>query len=190
MTTLLCSASATSITYCCRTRNITMGPACIYPWRKMHRSRAPSIAPGTFFAAQPWADCITNMPGFNLRQAQPNSLSPNSRGRGDDVIAYRRVSKAVCPIDYLPPNSNGPLSPCPIRHVINRSRTCVTGAGRHRPCCGSSRHGMGSTPQSHGAQRAPLRRPRPPSLKSKFCCRTDIRTCERCAQSAGPACSW
>src|SRR5713101_7416433 len=47
-----------------------MGPARIYPWRKMHRSRAPSIAPGTFFAVQPWADCITNMPGFNLRQAQ------------------------------------------------------------------------------------------------------------------------
>jgi hypothetical protein len=36
---------------------------------KEHRSRAPSIAPGTFFVAQPWADCITNMPGFNLRQA-------------------------------------------------------------------------------------------------------------------------
>jgi hypothetical protein len=36
----------------------------------MRGSRAPSIAPGTFFVAQPWADCITNMPGFNLRQAQ------------------------------------------------------------------------------------------------------------------------
>jgi hypothetical protein len=35
----------------------------------MHRSRAPSIAPGTFFVAQLRADCITNMPGFNLRQA-------------------------------------------------------------------------------------------------------------------------
>src|SRR3984885_13005172 len=46
-----------------------MGPARIYPWRKMHRSRVPSIAPGTFFVAQSWADCITNMPGFNLRQA-------------------------------------------------------------------------------------------------------------------------
>jgi hypothetical protein len=43
----------------------------IYPWRKMRRSRAPSIAPGTFFVAQSWADCITNMAGFNLRQAQP-----------------------------------------------------------------------------------------------------------------------
>ncbi|MEH2563553.1 hypothetical protein V1289_003180 [Bradyrhizobium sp. AZCC 2289] len=39
----------------------------------MRRSRAPSIAPGTFFVAQPWADCITNMPGFNLRQAQGSS---------------------------------------------------------------------------------------------------------------------
>ena len=36
----------------------------------MHRSRAPSIAPGIFFVAQSWADCITNMAGFNLRQAQ------------------------------------------------------------------------------------------------------------------------
>src|ERR1700759_989129 len=47
-----------------------MGSARIYPWRKMHRSRAPSIAPGTFFVVQSWADCITNMAGFNLRQAQ------------------------------------------------------------------------------------------------------------------------
>jgi hypothetical protein len=47
-----------------------MGPARIYPWRKMHRSRAPSIAPDTFFVAQSWADSIIDMPGFNLRQAQ------------------------------------------------------------------------------------------------------------------------
>src|SRR5260370_12396446 len=43
-----------------------MGPARIYRWRKMRRSRAPSIAPGIFFVAQSWADCITNMPGFNF----------------------------------------------------------------------------------------------------------------------------
>jgi hypothetical protein len=47
-----------------------MGPARIYPWKKMHRSRVPSIAPGAFFVAQSWADCITNMAGFDLRQAQ------------------------------------------------------------------------------------------------------------------------
>src|SRR4030088_1636884 len=54
--------------------NITMRPARIYPWRKMHRSRAPSIAPGTFVVAQSWADCITNMPGFDLRQAQRETV--------------------------------------------------------------------------------------------------------------------
>src|SRR5712664_4754594 len=53
-----------------------MGPARIYPWRKMHRSRAPSIAPGTFFVAQSWADSITDMPGFNLRQAQLSYVIP------------------------------------------------------------------------------------------------------------------
>jgi hypothetical protein len=47
-----------------------MGPARIYPWRKMHRFRAPSIAPGTFFAAQFSAGYTTNMSGFDLRQAQ------------------------------------------------------------------------------------------------------------------------
>jgi hypothetical protein len=41
------------------------------PGEKMRRSRAPSIAPGAFFVAQSWADCITNMAGFNLRQGQP-----------------------------------------------------------------------------------------------------------------------
>src|SRR5476649_1806938 len=65
-----------------------MGPARIYPWRKMHRSRAPSIAPGTFFVAQPWADCITNMPGFNLRQA--HRILQFSHVRTD---AGRRISR-------------------------------------------------------------------------------------------------
>jgi hypothetical protein len=36
----------------------------------MRRSSAPSIAPGTFFVAQSWADCITNMAEFNFRQPQ------------------------------------------------------------------------------------------------------------------------
>jgi hypothetical protein len=44
-------------------------------------ARAPSIAPGTFFVAQPWADCITNMPGFNLRQARAHCLTQNVTGQ-------------------------------------------------------------------------------------------------------------
>jgi hypothetical protein len=74
--------------------NITMAPARIYPWRKKHRSRAPSIAPGTFFVAQSWADCITNMPGFNLRQAQYGRMTardaPNGGKRRRLRSHYRR----------------------------------------------------------------------------------------------------
>jgi hypothetical protein len=40
----------------------------IYSMRRMRQSRAMSIAPGTYFVAQSWAGCITNMPGFNLRR--------------------------------------------------------------------------------------------------------------------------
>jgi len=66
-----------------------MGPARIYPWRKMRRSRAPSIAPGTFFVAQSWADCITNMAGFNLRQAQVAELD------GPPLFARIGIMKAI-----------------------------------------------------------------------------------------------
>jgi hypothetical protein len=75
-----------------------MGPARIYPWRKMHRSRAPSIAPGTFFVAQPWADCITNMPGFNLRQAhgQNETEQPDhSASLGDSITSSTRIRFSV-----------------------------------------------------------------------------------------------
>jgi hypothetical protein len=40
----------------------------------MRRSPVPPNSPGTFFVAQSWAGCITNMPGFNLRQAQGDIL--------------------------------------------------------------------------------------------------------------------
>src|ERR1700692_411713 len=74
-----------------------MGPARIYPWRKMHRSRVPSIAPGTFFVAQSWADCITNMPGFNLRQAQANGYSVIYIGWGEQVRAALALDDSVLP---------------------------------------------------------------------------------------------
>src|ERR1700676_3103192 len=59
-----------------------MRPARIYPWRKMHRSRAPSIAPDTFFVAQSWADFIITTSGFRFSVhtgaqlgCQPNHVS-------------------------------------------------------------------------------------------------------------------
>ena len=36
----------------------------------MRRYRASWSGPDTFFADRSWADCITNMSGFDLRQAQ------------------------------------------------------------------------------------------------------------------------
>jgi hypothetical protein len=47
-----------------------MGPARIYPWRKMRRFLAPSSGLDKSFAAQFSAGYITNMSGFDLRQAQ------------------------------------------------------------------------------------------------------------------------
>jgi hypothetical protein len=64
-----------------------MGPARIYPWKRMHRSRAPSIAPGTFFVAQSWADSITDMPGLNLRQAQ-RVVRPAPGQRGPFTLSH------------------------------------------------------------------------------------------------------
>jgi hypothetical protein len=45
----------------------------------MHRYRAPSIAPGTFFVAQSWADFIINMSESNLRQAQAEAETVQGR---------------------------------------------------------------------------------------------------------------
>jgi hypothetical protein len=52
-----------------------------------------SCAARTFFVAQSWAECITNMPGFNLRQAQGsvagstyhNTVRPHSGPRRQDA---------------------------------------------------------------------------------------------------------
>jgi hypothetical protein len=68
------------------------GPARIYPWRRMHRSRAPLIAPGTFFVAQSWAGCITNMPGFNLRQAQAQEARMSVNDRADNLASAVRYA--------------------------------------------------------------------------------------------------
>jgi signal transduction histidine kinase len=57
----------------------------------MHRSRAPSIAPGAFFVAQPWADCITNMPGLYLRQAQRMELAADLPQVSGDRVQLQQV---------------------------------------------------------------------------------------------------
>src|SRR5258708_24611314 len=81
-----------------------MGPARIYPWRKMHRPRAPSIAPGTYFVAQPWADCITNMLAFNLRQAQRTETSDRAKQiQTISIVEVRSLRRSPAKhIDLLP----------------------------------------------------------------------------------------
>src|SRR5258708_20605280 len=72
------------------------GPARIYPWRKMRRSRAPSIAPGIFFVAQSWADCITNMPGFNFTTGTAGIVIPTQakrRKRGSPMAQSQGEAK-------------------------------------------------------------------------------------------------
>jgi hypothetical protein len=44
----------------------------------MHRHRALFRELGTFFAVRSWAGCITNMFGFDLRQAQANLICSRS----------------------------------------------------------------------------------------------------------------
>jgi hypothetical protein len=120
-----------------------MGPARIYPCRKMHRSRAPSIAPGTFFVAQPWADSITNMPGFNLRQAQPKGLHRIrhygllAKGACADNIARARELLAVAKSEALSSSTAAdpgkPLCPCCGGHMIIIEVFERGTTPRHRP---------------------------------------------------------
>src|ERR1700736_3905868 len=88
---------------------------------KMHRSRAPSSAPGTFFVAQSWADCITNMPGFNLRQAQQAPQHHNA------VCCPQRARRNRDRTQYAAPSSSGvyPLPQCDRgRSAGRQSRAC------------------------------------------------------------------
>ena len=101
LTTLLCSASDTSVRYCCRTGNITTWCGRIFLWRRMRRPRAPLRGQGTFFAAQFSAGYATNMSEFDLRQAQLSVELDRARdglqtGRGrTEKLAPSRRSQPV-----------------------------------------------------------------------------------------------
>jgi hypothetical protein len=109
-----------------------MGPARIYPWKRMHRSRAPSIAPGTFFVAQSWADSITDMPGFNSRQAQgcvleAAAIGPKVQQRSTSCdlsgkILTRPTSLRLCRPGRLACSRNGAWpSSISVQDTVNRS---------------------------------------------------------------------
>src|SRR6266850_1447289 len=52
------------------------------PWIRIRPYRVLLRGQGVFFAAQSSADCITNMSGFDLRQAQASQAGPGSVGCG------------------------------------------------------------------------------------------------------------
>src|SRR5260370_35898599 len=67
----------------------------------MRRSRAPSNEPGAFFAAQFSAGYITNMFGFDLRQAQVR-----------DARQHVRVAPAQCKISLRAHAASFGVPPC------------------------------------------------------------------------------
>src|SRR6266478_4863071 len=142
-----------------------MGPARIYPWRRMHPSRALSIAPGTFFVAQSWAGCITNMPGFNLRQAQPGKRlgavivgvefvgrqpvirggrKPDDQGHAQHKEHEQRLGMASskCEAEFRPRTRAVAIHPFK-RHALSLIG-CMTTHWCRPECGGNSRGGIAS----------------------------------------------
>src|SRR5712664_353786 len=69
----------------------------------MHQYRAPFRELDTFFAARSWVDCITNMSGFDLRQALPvkpgQVLYKAPPGAKGDRVLEPRVENGVKVVD-------------------------------------------------------------------------------------------
>ena len=61
LTMSLCLASSTFVTCSRRIKDITMRPARIYHWRRMHRFRAPSRPSVKCWPCRSWAGSTTNM---------------------------------------------------------------------------------------------------------------------------------
>src|ERR1700733_887133 len=139
-----------------------MGPARIYPSRKMHRSRVPSIAPGTFFVAQSWADGITNMAGFNLRQPHlcrgtgqveeqrgPHLFGPGDRPAASDdsqeessrMSRRKPVSsdlrRAVIRTDFVPKIRSAPKDLRRLRTTVFVAQEVGEGLGRGKDLFGA-----------------------------------------------------
>src|ERR1700687_4932083 len=83
LTTLLYSASGIFVMCCCRISNTITRCERIYPLRRMRQYRALLRGQGTFFVARSWADSITDMPGFDLRQAQWESMQGTPAAASD-----------------------------------------------------------------------------------------------------------
>jgi hypothetical protein len=83
-----------------------------YRWTRMRPYRARFRGQGVFFAFQSWAGCITNIFGFDLRQAQAD-ISAYDRGDVHEHIRAAVIglneSIALCPVE--PPHRSS-------RHLV------------------------------------------------------------------------
>src|SRR5258705_2184351 len=61
----------------------------------MHQYRAPFRELDTFFAVRSWVDCITNMSGFDLRQAHPHAKASASNVAQKLAISTRTLSRKL-----------------------------------------------------------------------------------------------
>jgi hypothetical protein len=76
-------------------RHVLLARARTYPWIRIRRYRVLLRGQGVLFAAQSWADCITNMFGFDLRQAQDvGGQSRRRETRGG--LTSRRPDAPIC----------------------------------------------------------------------------------------------
>jgi hypothetical protein len=74
------------------------------PWIKIRPYRVLLRGQGVFFAVRSLADCITNMSGFDLRQAQPGDIMDCGVGSDFDaaVIAFDRLMPAdLCILEAI-----------------------------------------------------------------------------------------
>src|SRR5260221_615981 len=107
----------------------------------MHRYRAPSIAPGTFFVAQSWADFIINMSESNLRQAQSvKSACPylTSLPNGSSLLSLTQLGHepSICAVHYWIMNSrNGHLTGLVVDAYLSRKIQSLGLLAAQTPSC-------------------------------------------------------
>ena len=105
-----------------------------YPWIRIRPYRVLLRGQGVFFAARSLADCITNMSGFDLRQAQRGYRID----RSTSVMARNgpAAEEPACPRSEFDPEQNSPPDNASIAERIQcRRRHRVESVGRRRPNC-------------------------------------------------------
>jgi hypothetical protein len=92
LTTLSCSASGIFAICCDLTRPTITRRARTCHWIRMRPYRVLLRGQGVFFAAQSSADCITSTAGFDLRQAQVHTFTPDRSDQPfDEAVLPRRA---------------------------------------------------------------------------------------------------